>query len=244
MKRMILAASLLTALSSSAFAAEPTQGFFEPSRVDVAAGLSAQEGEAGYFVNAQWNVSRYAAIGIGADSFVRKASYPVGAFVDTVEFADDTFRPRHSTYSLFGTLRYPIALNDASELAPFITVGYNRLSTEDVEFGGSDSANSGDDVSGGTSDEPDLVLSFEDFSAFSVRAGAQWQINKNHMLSAGAIAYSLEEDWSEISLEDQYEGGFVHYQYQHNSLLGMHLGVDSVNMFGDVNARLGLTLSF
>ena len=135
MKRTLIALSVLTGISFGAMAEEPAQDFFEPGRVDVMAGLNTQEGETGYFVSGQWNISQYAALGLAVDSYTSRNSYPAAAFTDSALFASRSFRPRHTTYSLSGTARYPFSLGDESYAAPFLTVGFNQMSTEDVEIG-------------------------------------------------------------------------------------------------------------
>ena len=240
MKRTLIALSVLTGISFGAMAEEPAQDFFEPGRVDVMAGLNTQEGETGYFVSGQWNISQYAALGLAVDSYTSRNSYPAAAFTDSALFASRSFRPRHTTYSLSGTARYPFSLGDESYAAPFLTVGFNQMSTEDVEIGDG----SGDDNDDSGSDNQNvLTLSFADLDAFSLHAGVQWQIDKKHLLGAGFVAYSLDDDWSELSLEDQYEGGFLNYRYQYTPLLGFTAGVETVNIFGDANARMGATFS-
>lgn len=244
MKGKILALSLFSALSTSVLSAEPSMGFFDDGRVDVIAGLSSHEGETGYYVNGQWNITQYAVLGLGADSYVRRSDFSVGDFFPDSDFADNLFRPRHTTYSLYGTLRYPFELSSDSQIAPFVTFGFNQMSTEDVEIGESDNSVEGDDNANSGNSDAELVLSFTDMDAFSIRIGAQWQINQRHLLSIGAVGYSLDDDWSELTLEDQHEGGFVSYRYQYSPLIGFTAGIDTVDIFGDANARFGLSFSF
>lgn len=243
MKGTLIALAVLPGITFGVMAEEPAQDFFESGRVDVMAGLSTHEGESGYFVTGQWNISQYAALGLGVDSYTSRNSYPAAAFTDNALFASRSFRPRHTTYSLSGTVRYPFSLSDDSYAAPFFTIGFNQMSTEDVEIGDGTGSNS-DDSGSSNQNQNILVLSFADLDAFSLHAGAQWQINKKHLLGAGFVAYSLDDDWSELSIEDQYEGGFISYRYQYTPLLGFTAGVETVDIFGDANARMGVTFSF
>ena len=174
MKRTLIALSVLTGISFGAMAEEPAQDFFEPGRVDVMAGLNTQEGETGYFVSGQWNISQYAALGLAVDSYTSRNSYPAAAFTDSALFASRSFRPRHTTYSLSGTARYPF--HWAMNHMPLFNCHFNQMSTEDVEIGDG----SGDDNDDSGSDNQNvLTLSFADLDAFSLHAGCSGRLTKS-----------------------------------------------------------------
>ena len=257
MKRTLLngALALTFALSTSAsvmadeLSHERTMG----NNASLSAGLSAHEGETGYYINLGWQVNKYFAVGFDVNSFLNSQTYNVVTDLGDTDFntalyGDGDFRPRHNTYGLSATLRYPFAMSDATVMAPYIELGYAKMSTKDVVIehldgtfsSGSDSGSG----SSGSSDAPDEVYSFEDINALRASAGLQFSFDDTHRLVLGGLAYSSDENWSELGLEDDQVGAVVEYGYFPTERLSYHVSFESVDQFGDPVFNMGLSWIF
>jgi hypothetical protein len=237
MKRTLLA-GLLATLSINAFnvnADTLPQSNVMGNNAAIGLGFSSNEGESGYYADLHWQFNKYADISIGVNSYLNGQRFESETLLgaDAALFTPESFRPRHNLYQFSTTFRYPFVLSNDTILAPYAELGISKLSTKTLVF-----------VENVESEPLVERKSFGDLDSFKFGVGIQMAFNGAHKLTLGAIGYSNDEDFTQLSVDDNEIGGTLRYEYRPGDTLGYILRLDTVDQFGGALFNIGVSWNF
>jgi hypothetical protein len=261
MKGILLSSVVVSIMAStSALASELPHQNTMGNRAEFSGGFSSNEGESGYFANLRWQFNKYAEVGVGVRSYLNQSRFDVNQFSGDISFVDpdtplsdfrpQSFRPRHNTYSFDTTFRYPFVLSEGTVVAPYVKAGLSSLNTKDIEFKDTNSTGGNSDSSdgGGTGNSEDSdvagVLSFESLDSLVFGAGVQMSFSDNHRLTLGAIAYSNDEDFTDIKIDDSQVGALLSYEYRPSRALGYSISFEGKDQLGGSVMNIGVSWVF
>jgi|AntDeeMinimDraft_5_1070356.scaffolds.fasta_scaffold03776_2 hypothetical protein len=253
MKGIFYSSVLLSALFIAPLAAN-AQGM-EAGDASLSAGANINEGGAGYHLGLNWQFSKFAAFHGGVSSNLNADRYPMEQFIAESELGEDLtyndykpndFRPRHNSYELKFTLRYPVDLSRDVFMAPYAEAGMVSMSTKSVEFTESNRTNNGGGSNDGSnqSDSNTLTAHFDSINAFRFGVGAQFNFKNEHILTAGVVGYSISHDWDNSAVPDSQQGVFAQYEYRLDPRFGLVFGYESIDQFGNPFLRAGFNWIF
>jgi len=252
---LLAAVSLVIALTAPQALADkdiPSSSFLDEG-ASLGVGLTSREGMRGYYVDLNWQFSRYASVGFDVQSYLNPKSYPSGDFVaaDALDDPEEklspsSFRPRHNTFGFKLNLRFPIDVNDDIAIAPFVELGVVSLSTKSVTIyeGKELSGGSTDSGSDSTDSRVSHQVRFDNLEAFRVGAGMQFVFGENHSFILGYQGFANDKDWSELAVNENEKGGWFRYEYRPTDRLGAQFGIDAADQFGDPRWFVGINWKF
>lgn len=237
MKRTLLA-GLLATLSISSFTANADvlpQSNIMGNNAAIGLGFSSNEGKSGYYADLRWQFNKYADISIGIDSYLNGQRFDSEPLLgtDAALFTPESFRPRHNLYHLSTTFRYPFVLSSDTIIAPYAELGISKLSTKTLVF-----------IEDVQQDPIIKRMTFGDLDSFKFGVGIQMAFNGAHKLTLGAIGYSNDEDFTQLSVDDNEIGGTLRYEYRPGDTLGYILRLDTVDQFGGALFNVGVSWNF